>query len=249
MTRFFATSLVALAAVMVMLSPAAAQPQRAVAGERCGPAYARDYDFRWTAADRLVATNGMASAEAVDGCATSDRREHAHVMAVLPFGTHIVTGVAFRASGPANRNLTVWASDTNVTAHIKVLRGSGDGPRRLLQHADRCHSRRGFNPEDRVYTLNCNPEVEVQGQFILFMAEALTVCDVLVCASQEEFTSKGVPLTREAALKGLNGTVPVAGIGGGLGAGLAEACQGTPPLNSIACRCRAKCHSMEASKC
>ena len=193
-----AVALAVTVALAAMALPASAQQ----AGSPCGPVHDNDGDWSWIAVpvSRMTATKGLTAVPGVDGCATSDRGPYAHVSAQLPYGSYNIFAVSFRAAGPPGP-LTILAGNANTTGLIRELRSNnGTISAGVLKHFSRCQQRRDFTPRDRRQILNCNPEVQVLGQWVTLLAESLTVCDMMVCANQVQFTGDGVPLTRAAAL-------------------------------------------------
>ena len=187
--------LVVLAVLIHSAHLAAAQQ----VGQSCGPPYDQDDGYVWM----KVPTSRLSSSGAVmagNNCATSDAGQYALVSAQLPYGSYNIYSVAFTATGPRGP-LTVMAGSTNLPALTSLIRGGNESVATVaLSRFGRCQFRRDFQPNGKRVVLECNPNVQVQGQYVVFMAEKMTVCNVMVCAQQMQYMPNGTPLTPEAAV-------------------------------------------------
>lgn len=193
--RLLMATMVVLAVLIHSAHLAAAQQ----VGQPCGAPYDQDDGYVWmrVPTSRLSSSGGVMAG---NNCATSDAGQYALVSAQLPYGSYNIYSVAFTATGPKGP-MTVIAGNTNLPALVPVIRGGNESVATIaLSRFERCQQRRDFQPNGKRVVLECNPNVQVQGQYVVFMAEQMTVCNVMVCAQQMQYMPNGTPLTPEAAV-------------------------------------------------
>jgi hypothetical protein len=184
-----------LASLLVTASVTGAQK----AGDSCGtPHDGAPYTWIPIRSSQLSATKGDTIIRGKDGCATSGTGVHAHVSAEMPYGTYMISAVAFRGTaGKATTGLTIMAVTTNSSMLVKMMRANKTSANGL----HRCRTQRNFSKAgSKRHVLQCNPEFYVSGRWVVFQAQELTVCDVLICASEKLFTGIGIPLSPKAAM-------------------------------------------------
>jgi hypothetical protein len=184
-----------LASLLVTASVTGAQN----AGESCGTAYVDGTPQTWIPIpfSQLSATKGDSIIGGKDGCATSGTGVHAHVSAEMPYGTYLISAIAFRGTaGKATTGLTIMAGTANSSMLVQMI-SSGVN---LDLEFTRCRTYPNYLTDSGRQIVQCNQQAYLSGSFVVFQAEELTVCDVLVCGAQKLFSEMGTPLTAAAAL-------------------------------------------------
>jgi hypothetical protein len=265
---------VPMAAALLVLLALATPAMSQTAGEKCGPSYATNEDYRWfeIQSSQLATLKGSGAEMGADGCATSDQGQSALVAAQLPIVAFDIHSIATTASwkGDSVRSgadsLLILAGNANTTGLVKNIRGSDADPEAVLRHFSRCYQRRNYTATGRKSTIVCNPEVQVTGQWVVFIAKGLQVCNVMVCAVEQQYSPSGVPRTRKAALALVTNPCPSEPLFSSRSAGpdaVAESCAGVAahavvthaffavPCHSLhpVCVCVVRDHCDRANRC
>lgn len=263
-----------MAAALLVLLALATPAMSQTAGEKCGPSYATNEDYRWfeIQSSQLATLKGSGAEMGADGCATSDQGQSALVAAQLPIVAFDIHSIATTASwkGDSVRSgadsLLILAGNANTTGLVKNIRGSDADPEAVLRHFSRCYQRRNYTATGRKSTIVCNPEVQVTGQWVVFIAKGLQVCNVMVCAVEQQYSPSGVPRTRKAALALVTNPCPSEPLFSSRSAGpdaVAESCAGVAahavvthaffavPCHSLhpVCVCVVRDHCDRANRC
>ncbi|KAF8072949.1 bcp1 [Scenedesmus sp. PABB004] len=199
-------------ALLLVLLAAASTKAKAIPdvklGADCGPEW---FAGRWVAIPaaslQASAPSGVARADAA-GCVTSDAGAGAHVSARLSSEGgvwHILEIRAkMKARASSDASLTITVGDVDLNAHLAKVRAGTVKLSEVMQHSDRCVARKLSalaGGDLRTYVFACNEEVaEASGSELVFSAPGLTVCDVRVCAFEQQFDVTGDPITRDAAM-------------------------------------------------